>query len=185
MDWLATMALALGLSMDAFAASAAIGACNRVNAMRTALKAATLFAAFQMAMPLAGWLAGSAARDYAAGLDHWVAFALLAGVGGQMVMKSFKPTAKKQGAAVVETRQLLAVAVATSIDAFAAGVGFAFAGMPPLTTIIAIGTVTFALSLAGSGCGRKLAGWGARLEALGGVVLIALGTGILLSHLAA
>lgn len=194
--------VALGLSMDAFAVSVSSGICIPQMKARHAIRAAFAFGLFQFLMPVAGWLAGSAFRAYIQGLDHWIAFALLALVGGKMLVESFGmekeaacedagPGAAAPGGgarpkkrSVLDLGGLLVLAVATSIDALAVGLSYSMLGTPILGPAAIIGLVTFVLCLFGCEFGKRI---GARFErwaeTAGGVVLVGIGLKILVEHL--
>jgi manganese efflux pump family protein len=187
-----TILVALALSMDAFAVSIASGICVADLRFRHALRASLSFGAFQFAMPIAGWLLGTAFRAYIQGLDHWIAFGLLAFVGGKMIAESFgarDPEScsdeEKSKSDIRGLRTLLLLSVATSVDALAVGLSYSVLGSPILEPAAVIGATTFALCLAGTEFGRRI---GARFERwatlAGGVVLLGLGARILLEHAA-
>ncbi len=187
MDLASVPLIAVGLSMDAFAVAIGRGAMlPRAERARGALSMALAFGLFQALMPVAGWLLGSAFADLIGGIDHWIAFLLLAGIGGRMCYEA----ATGHGDDVRPTlsiRVLLLLAVATSIDALAVGIGLRLAD--PATPILAagllIGIVTFGFSLTGGLAGSRLGErFGRSMEALGGVVLIGIGLRILVTHLA-
>ena len=179
--------LAVGLAMDATAVAAARGLAVREVRFADALRLALFFGAFQAAMPFLGWVAGARFGRALAAWDHWIAFALLGGIGAKMLWEAAHPDADDapDDRAGFDTRTLLVLAVATSIDALAAGVTLPLLHAPMALTLSAIGLVTFALSLAGVYAGRRFgARLGPRLDALGGVVLIGIGARILALHLA-
>ena len=180
--------IAVGLSMDAFAVSVCKGlGMKRLN-MRQAFVIALFFGGFQALMPLAGWALGSGFQSYIEPVDHWIAFALLAFIGGKMLYDAFheedgdEPVAGE--AARLDLKEILMLAIATSIDALAVGVSFAFLQVDIVPAISLIGVITFALSLVGVAAGHQ---FGARFEkpatVVGGVVLILIGLKILLEHL--
>ena len=179
--------LAVGLSMDAFAVSVCKGLSVKKLKAKHMLTVGVYFGGFQALMPYAGWLLGAQFAGYIQHLDHWLAFFLLAFIGGKMVWESLKGEAEETACAVSVTldyKQLLLMAVATSIDALAVGVTFAFLNVDILPAVTVIGCTTFVISLAGVVIG---AFFGARLqcwaEIAGGVILILLGGKILLEHL--
>ena len=177
--------IALGLAMDAFAVSITIGAVYKKPAIGAAFRTALAFGGFQFAMPVIGWLAGMTVRKFIEGYDHWVAFCLLAAIGCKMIYESFKIKRVQQRSNSLRIPVLLALAVATSIDAFAVGMTLSFllTGSIAIAVII-IGAVTFALSYAGVYIGKSFGYFFAnRIEALGGLVLLGIGTKILLEHL--
>lgn len=180
--------IAVGLSMDAFAASVCKGLGMKRLDMGQALVIALFFGGFQALMPLAGWALGSGFQSYIEPVDHWIAFALLAFIGGKMLYDAFheedgdEPVAGE--AARLDLKEILMLAIATSIDALAVGVSFAFLQVDIVPAISLIGVITFALSLVGVAAGHQ---FGARFEkpatVVGGVVLILIGLKILLEHL--
>lgn len=175
--------IAVGLSMDAFAVSVCNGmAINRLR-FRDACKFGVFFGVFQALMPLIGWAAGKTFSQYVTAVDHWIAFVLLAFIGGKMIYEAVKGD---EGAAEdpLRFRVLFVLAVATSIDALAVGVTFAFMQMAILPSILTIGAITFVLSTFGAFIGKR-AGLllGNRAEIVGGVILILMGGKILIEHL--
>lgn len=183
MDAATVLAIAFSLAMDAFSVSIAYGICAKGDSKNNALKMASSFGAFQMLMPTIGWMAGEKLLDFIAGFDHWIAFGLLFLIGCKMIYEAFRKEALEK-AKPLTIHLLLALSIATSIDALAVGLGFAILKVQIATPIIAIGAVTFTLSLAGALLGDKLR----RLHInkvgfLGGLILIAIGTKILLEHL--
>lgn len=182
--------LAIGLAMDCFAVSIASGIILKRVRMRPMLIMALAFGFFQALMPLLGWIGASFFSHLIENIDHWIAFAILAFLGGRMVLESFKDEDCRHEFDPTSLKVLSALAVATSIDALAVGVSFAFLGVRSFSSILPsigiIGFVSFALSFVGLmfgirfGCGiaRKL-----RAELWGGVILIIIGTKILIEHL--
>jgi putative Mn2+ efflux pump MntP len=182
------VALAVGLAMDATAAAAARGlAARRVRVADVALVAA-LFGGFQALMPLAGWFLGSAFGPAVAAWDHWIAFALLGGIGGRTLWQAARDGDVEGGrdGDPFDPRVLLLLAVATSIDAFAVGVTLPLVHAPLGPSLATIGVTTAVLSALGVAAGRRFgAALGRGLEALGGGILVLLGAKILAEHLAA
>ncbi len=186
--------IGIGLSMDAFAAAICQGLCMPRLNWRHGGTIALFFGGFQALMPLLGWFLGSRFAGYIQSVDHWVAFLLLGVIGGNMIREGGNMIREALGPEETETacavregldhRQLLLMAVATSIDALAVGVTFAFLEVPILPAVSLIGVTTFCLSLAGVAVGHF---FGARCrrqaELAGGVILILLGGRILLEHL--
>jgi putative Mn2+ efflux pump MntP len=150
---------------------------------------AALFGAAQALMPLLGWLVGDRVGPLVAAWDHWIAFALLAGIGGKMVWEARgAPRAGEAspGRDAFDLRLLLALAVATSVDAFAVGITLPLLDAPLLISLCTIGVTTAVLSAAGVVLGRRFGHrLGRRLDAFGGIVLIGLGVKILVEHLQA
>lgn len=176
-----TLLIAVSLAMDAFAVSVSSGISTPGFGWKHAAKMGAYFGAFQFLMPVLGWLLGSSISAYIAAVDHWIAFGLLAVIGGRMVWESAtKPQDKAEPAALTAGRLAL-LAVATSIDALAVGVSMAFMNVDILQSAAVIGVVTFGLSVAGGLLGRRLGGlFQKRAEILGGLVLIGIGLKILL-----
>lgn len=175
--------LAVGLSMDAFAVSVCKGlAMDRVT-WRKALIPGLWFGGFQALMPLLGWLLGSRFTGYITAIDHWIAFGLLAALGVNMLGDAFKGEEEEEDGSL-GWRVMLAMAVATSIDALAVGITFAFLDVAILPAVSFIGWVTFLCSTAGVWLGCL---FGSRFQTkakiLGGCILLFLGVKILLEHM--
>lgn len=187
MGFLELFLIGVGLSMDAFAVSICRGLCMpRIN-WRHAGVIALFFGGFQALMPTLGWLLGSQFAGYIQSFDHWVAFVLLALIGFNMAREALSPEDEEEACAVetrLDLRQLFLLAVATSIDALAVGVTFAFLDVKVGPAAAIIGCTTFVLSLAGVAVGNFFgARYKKRAELTGGVILILLGLKILLEHL--
>lgn len=177
--------MAIGLAMDATAVSAARGlAVPRVEGRHVAL-VAVFFGGSQALLPLLGWLIGAQAGPAVQAWDHWIAFALLVGIGGKMLHEARGgPEGEVRGGDPFGLRVMAALALATSVDAFAVGVTLPMLGAPLLLSLATIGLVTAALSVLGLYAGRRFGALlGPRLEGVGGVVLILLGVRILVDHL--
>ena len=178
--------IAVGLSMDAFAVALCKGLCMKKLNLRQGGVIALFFGGFQLLMPLLGWVLGKQFERFITPVDHWIAFGLLLYIGGKMIWEAVR--VKEEEACPVDGkldyRELLMMAVATSIDALAVGITFAFLQTPILTAVVTIGAITFALSLLGVVLGHR---FGTRFksgaEIGGGAVLILIGLKILLSHL--
>lgn len=177
--------IALGLSMDAFAVALCKGLNMRAYNRKYTFLIAAFFGGFQALMPLLGWLLGTQFARYIRDFDHWVAFILLAFIGGKMVYESFKKDeccAKREEA--FDIKELLMLSIATSIDALAAGVTFAFLSVNIFGAVLLIGTVTFILSASGVAIGNRFGiRYKNKAEFIGGLALILMGTKILLEHL--
>ncbi|WP_156679806.1 manganese efflux pump MntP family protein [Sphingomonas profundi] len=176
--------LALALAMDAFAVSLAQGASVRPG-MRGAARLALAFGVAQAVMPLAGWALGIAFAGLIEAVDHWIAFVLLGAIGLKMVREGLAPEeADAPPAAPLGGGALLMAAIATSIDAAAAGVTLPTIGSPVALAVAVIGIVTAVLCFAGALLGARI---GARIgkpaEIAGGLVLIGLGCRILAQHM--
>ncbi len=184
-DFVSLILIAFGLSADCFAVALGGGISRQGLTWRAQLRVAALFGLFQAIMPALGWLAGKTIVDLIAAYDHWVAFALLAGVGGRMLWESFRPGAGR-GKEIDISRGLLLItlSVATSIDALAVGLSFALLDVNILAASLTIGVVAFLVTITGFVAGRKASRVvGKRAETLGGLVLLAIAVRILLSHL--
>lgn len=179
--------IGVGLSMDAFAVAICQGLCMPKINWRHAGIIALFFGGFQALMPFAGWLLGSQFAGYIQSFDHWVAFILLVIIGGNMVREALAPEEEALACAVttkLDYKQLLLMAVATSIDALAVGVTFAFFEVSIIPAISVIGCTTFCISLAGVAVGNFFGTrYKKRAEVTGGIILILLGVKILLEHL--
>lgn len=175
--------IAVGLSMDAFAVSVCKGL--SVSRVRPGHAAAVglYFGGFQALMPLVGYLLGIRFQSMIGAIDHWIAFVLLCFIGVNMIRESRQGEAEEMDAAF-GPRAMLPLAVATSIDALAIGVTFAFLGVPIVPAIVLIGCVTCLLSAGGIYIGRGVGEkFQSHAEFAGGAVLVLLGTKILLEHL--
>lgn len=184
MEWLTIVTIAIGLAMDAFAVSVVSGSVYKQLRVRHALRMAVFFGGFQAFMPLVGALAGLTVRAHIATYDHWVAFGLLSGIGGKMIYESFKISPAKKSLDPSSILVLLALSIATSIDALAVGITLSLLKVPLALTVIIIGLVTFVLSYVGVFIGNKFGHFfESKIEAAGGLILIALGVKILCEHL--
>lgn len=176
--------LAIGLAMDAFAVSICKGLAMKKAGLKEGLIVGLWFGGFQALMPLVGYLLGSAFKEYIVNVDHWIAFVLLALIGGLMIKESFsKEDEEADGSLCFKT--MLVMAIATSIDAMAIGVSF---GMLPnvniWVAITFIGVITMALCMVGVKIGNVFgAKYKSKAELAGGIILVLLGVKILLEHL--
>jgi putative Mn2+ efflux pump MntP len=176
--------IAVGLAMDAFVVSIVSGSAYKDLHVRHALRMALFFGAFQAIMPLIGSLAGLTLRDYILHWDHWIAFGLLAAVGAKMIYESFKIKSDGQSSDPSNITVLLALSVATSIDALAVGITLSLIAGSIILAVSIIGLVTFVMSYLGVQIGKRFGHFfESGIEALGGVILIAIGTKILFEHL--
>ncbi len=179
--------IALGLSMDAFAVSVGRGLAMRRTDLKQAAALAFTFGLFQGVMPVIGWAVGTQLAALIAAVDHWIAFVLLALIGGKMIQGAFTGGAGAAEPAAndrLQLRTLLVLGVATSIDALAAGIGFAFLGLDIWTAAGLIAGITCTLSFVGVLIGRRFGAWAERpAQIAGGLILIVIGLRILLSHL--
>jgi len=169
--------------MDAFAVSITNEITIKHQRINNALKIGIFFGSFQALMPLIGWLAGLRLRDFISGFDHWVAFGLLSLIGGKMIYESTKIGDDKEIRSL-NLFVLLLLSIATSIDALAVGLSFAFLKISIATPIIVIGIVTFILSFLGVLVGNRLGHFfEKKMEIVGGLILIGIGIKILIEHL--
>ena len=176
--------IAVGLAMDAFVVSIVSGGTYRQLHLKHALRMALFFGGFQAIMPLIGSLAGLTLRNYIAFCDHWIAFGLLAAVGGKMIYESFKIRPGGKSSDPSNLMVVLVLSVATSIDALAVGITLSLLAGSIFAAVGVIGLVTFVLSYLGVQIGKKFGHFfESKIEALGGIILIAIGTKILLEHL--
>jgi putative Mn2+ efflux pump MntP len=189
---LVVIGIALGLSMDAFAVAVACSLRLRHVTAGQVFRFGFHFGLFQALMPIAGWALGMGASRYIERWDHWIAFGLLALIGGKSIHEALKAPAEAPGAAAITmpdpTRgmSLIIFSVATSIDALAVGLSLAMLQVKILMPAAVIGVVTSAVTVAGMLLGSKLgARFGRKMEILGGLILIAIGLKILFSHLMA
>jgi putative Mn2+ efflux pump MntP len=184
--------IAVSLSLDAFTVSVGAGMCIPGLQKRYALRAAFFFGLFQFVMPIAGWFLGAVFVDHIKAFDHWIAFALLAFIGGKMIIEAL-PLGKPAGTGssvdckindIRNIKTLLLLALATSIDALAVGISFSMIGGNILGASAVIGAVTLAICFFGFEFGRRI---GVVLEKWaelgGGIILIGIGVKILVEHL--
>jgi len=181
--------VAIGLSMDAFAVSVCKGLTMRRIDLRYAVVLALFFGGFQALMPLIGWALGSQMMWLIAPIDHWVAFGLLAFIGGKMLAEALGESTEvaeeaKVDRVPIDLKEMLVLAIATSIDALAVGISLAALGATIATPATVIGIITFMFTLAGVAIGNA---FGSRYEKpasiAGGVILILIGLKVLLEHL--
>jgi putative Mn2+ efflux pump MntP len=184
MELLLTSALiGIGLSMDCFAVAIAAGAHLNVSRARTALTLAVFFGAFQAGMTLAGFFLGSGFAPLIAAYDHWVAALLLFAIGGKMIREGIQDTEEEEAPDVVSIIAVTYLAIATSIDALAVGISFAFLNETVLVPALIIGIVAALFSCAGVFLGGKIAHiLGRRADIAGGVILMLIGIRILMEH---
>lgn len=186
MGFLDVFLIGIGLSMDAFAVSICKGLGMKTLNMKQAVIIALFFGVFQAGMPVIGWALGTQFESYITPIDHWIAFILLAFIGGKMIWEAFHEDDEEIEAvdAKLDYKELTLMAIATSIDALAVGITFAFLDVNIWSAVAVIGITTFVLSIIGVAVGHA---FGAKYEKpasiAGGVILICLGLKILLEHL--
>lgn len=175
--------LAVGLSMDAFAVSICKGLSMAKMKWKNAFLAGLYFGGFQAGMPLLGYLLGSQFEEAISSIDHWIAFILLGFIGLNMIKESREEESESLDDSF-DMKTMLLLAVATSIDALAVGVTFAFLRVQIVPAVTFIGVTTFLLSALGIKIGNVFGSrYRARAELAGGIILVCLGTKILLEHL--
>lgn len=175
--------IAVGLSMDAFAVSICKGLSVRKATLKQSLTVGAYFGGFQALMPALGFLLGVQFESFIVSIDHWIAFVLLAFIGGNMIREAFQKEEEEMNAAF-DFKTMLPLAIATSIDALAMGVTFAFLQVDIVPAVLFIGVITFVLSAIGLTVGNVFgAKYKSRAELFGGVVLVLMGVKILLEHL--
>lgn len=183
MDWLTIFGIAVALAMDAFAVALAAGAVLDPLTRRHMFRLGFHFGLFQALMPIAGWLIGMTVQKWIAAYDHWIAFGLLAFVGGKMIWEAIH--GDDDSAVTDPTRgfTMIMLSVATSIDALAVGLSLAMLGVSIWLPAAVIGIVAGILTVTGMLLGRRLGDkWGKPVEICGGLVLCGIGLKILLEH---
>lgn len=187
MGFIELFLIAVGLSMDAFAVSVCKGLSVKKVGVKHAALAGLYFGGFQFLMPVIGYLLGFRFESVIETVDHWVAFVLLAFIGGKMIAEARKPEEEETPIEMdqpLDLKELLVMAVATSIDALAVGISFAFLNYPLVEAVTVIGVTTFFISVAGVYIGNYFGNkYQKKAEMAGGVILILIGTKILLEHL--
>ena len=184
MGLLEIIIIAVGLSMDAFAVSVTLGLTVKKPKISEVLIPGIYFGFFQALMPLIGYLAGINFAGRIQSSDHWVAFILLGVIGGKMIWESFSKEEKKINENPFHFTKMLLLATATSIDALAVGITFAFFKINIFPAILTTGTITFCISTAGVKIGNTFgAKFKSKAEFIGGAVLVTLGLKILIEHL--
>ncbi len=178
--------IALSLALDAFAISISTGLSVKDFRLPHALLMSAYFGVFQFIMPVIGWLLGHSVARFVANVGPWISFALLVAIGVKMIYDALRPSGSDEPPPLIALShgRLLVLAIATSIDAFAVGVSFAFMDVKLWLSCLIIGLVTFILSMIGGLLGKKL---GTRLQdhasLVGGIVLIAIGIKVLLENI--
>ena len=180
--------LGIGLAMDAFAVSVCKGlGMRRLNKKQT-LIIGLYFGGFQALMPLIGWLLGSQFQKYITSINHWIAFILLSFIGGKMMIEAIREWNEEETVDVMDApldhKNMLVLAVATSIDALAVGITFAFLDTPIIEAITIIGITTMVISIIAVVDGNIFGSrYKSKAEFIGGLILVLLGLKILLEHL--
>ena len=183
MDLIELFLIAVGLSMDAFAVSVCKGLAMPKCTFKNAAIVGLWFGGFQALMPAIGYILGAQFQETIASIDHWIAFVLLALIGGNMIREALSDD-EEEADASLDVKTMFLLAVATSIDALAIGITFAFLKVNIIPAVCFIGSVTFVISFAGVKIGNVFgARYKNKAEIVGGVILILLGLKILLEHL--
>uniref|UniRef100_UPI003FEDDE49 manganese efflux pump MntP n=1 Tax=Roseburia sp. TaxID=2049040 RepID=UPI003FEDDE49 len=179
--------IGIGLSMDAFAVSICKGLAMRKVNKKQALVIGLFFGGFQALMPFIGWALGIQFQSYITNIDHWIAFVLLVFIGGKMIVEAVKPEEEEAVEVMdppLDIKEMFLLAIATSIDALAVGVTFAFLDYPIVEAISIIGVTTFVISVGGVYVGNFFGSrYKNKAELAGGLILVLLGVKILLEHL--
>ena len=183
MDLIELFLIAVGLSMDAFAVSVCKGLAMPKCTFKKAAIVGLWFGGFQALMPAIGYILGAQFQEAIASIDHWIAFVLLALIGGNMIHEALDND-EEEADASLDVKTMFLLAVATSIDALAIGITFAFLKVNIIPAVCFIGIVTFIISFAGVKIGNVFGTrYKNKAEIVGGVILILLGLKILLEHL--
>lgn len=184
MSFLDIFLIGVALSMDAFAVSVCKGLSIKKAGVKHVLTVGVYFGGFQALMPMLGFLLGYKFESFITNIDHWIAFVLLAIIGGNMIREALGKDEDDKENDDFSFRAMLPLAVATSIDALAVGISFAFLGVDIVTAALLIGATTFVLSGAGIFVGNIFGSkYKSKAELAGGIVLILIGAKILLEHL--
>jgi putative Mn2+ efflux pump MntP len=175
--------IAIGLAMDTFGVSIALGSANN-NKFTKGIVSSAIFGVFQAVMPIIGWIIGETFKPYISDVDHWVAFFLLSAIGLKMIYGDVNNKQSFSKQKDIDFRLILSLAVAISIDALVVGMGIALFNVPILLAVGIIGLVTFLLSMGGIYLGVKYCKlFRYRTGIFGGLVLIIIGIKILIDHL--
>ncbi|MDT8440354.1 MAG: manganese efflux pump MntP family protein [Desulfuromonadales bacterium] len=184
MDGLTLLGLAVALGMDAFAVALGAGVVLQKLTGRHLFRLGFHFGLFQALMPVLGWLAGLSVTHWIAAWDHWIAFALLAVIGGRMIREARQEQPPAEAKDPTRGLTMVMLAIATSIDALAVGFSLSILGVSIWLPALVIGLVAGAMTVTGMLIGDRIGlRWGSRVEILGGLVLIGIGLKILVEHL--
>ena len=183
-DFPSLLIIAISLSADCFAVALSSSISRKNITFLRFLRLALLFGFFQAMMTLLGWLAGRTVVDLISAYDHWVAFGLLLIIGTRMIWQSFRGGEGAAGKNMSSWLVLIILSIATSIDALAVGLSFAFLEVNITVAVITIGITAFMITIIGSLVGKRVGALvGERAETIGGIILIIIGVRILLEHL--
>jgi putative Mn2+ efflux pump MntP len=183
--FLSILIIALGLSADCFAVALSASIAKKTLPLVQGFRIALSFGVFQAAMTIIGWLTGRTIIDFISSYDHWLVFGLLLFVGGRMILESFHEKEEREARTdITKWHFLLLLSIATSLDALAVGLSFAFLEVNLTMASITIGVVALIITFFGFFAGKKLGALvGKRAEIIGGIILIGIGLRILLEHL--
>lgn len=185
--WLDILLIGIGLSMDAFAVATCKGLGMRKIRWKQTMVIGVYFGGFQALMPVIGWLLGTRFRIYIESVDHWIAFGLLVFIGGKMILEAVRSKEEdtiEEYDQPINHKEMLLLAIATSIDALAVGISFAAIGTPIVPAAPVIGVITFGLSVAGVWIGNRFGSrFKKKAEIAGGVILILIGVKVLIEHI--
>jgi manganese efflux pump family protein len=177
------MIISVSLAMDAFSVSIAGGIKSQRAKILHAIKVAAFFGVFQASMPFLGWFLGELMKDFIAAFSHWIAFILLSIIGIKMIREALDQD-ENEKKNLLDTKTLIFLSIATSIDAFIVGISLNLLTLPFFVSVMTIGVVTFILSFVGFLFGKKIGTlFGKNVEIFGGVMLLLIGCNILLTHL--
>ena len=184
MDFATIIGIAVGLAMDAFAVSVTSGLVIKRLRLAHALRIGLAFGGFQAVMPVMGWGVGCRLKHLISAVDHWIAFGLLGLIGCRMIYEALRKGDDDRRIDPLNPSVLLMLSITTSIDALAVGMGFAFLEVAIVTPVLVIGIVTFVLSFVGVYVGDRFGHFfEKKVEIVGGMILIGIGTKILIEHL--
>jgi len=176
--------IGIGLSFDSFAVSVSCGLMKREILFKQAIVVAFSLAFFQAAFPVIGWLVGGVIKNLVSSVDHWIAFGLLALIGGKMIVEGIKEDGTLKNFNPFKFSVLIGLSIATSIDALVVGLSFGFLQIRILFPVLVIGSVTFIAAMLGMLFGKKISAKRSHHSIiLGGIILIAIGIKILIEHL--
>ncbi|KYC53149.1 MAG: hypothetical protein AMQ74_00481 [Candidatus Methanofastidiosum methylothiophilum] len=184
MELISVILIAIGLSMDALAVSVTSGIIIKNPKISDALKISASFGIFQAIMPLIGWISGIKISNFISSFDHWIAFLILVFLGFKIIYETLMSDSKKETFNPLDFQVLMLLSIATSIDALAVGLSFAFLEMDIMGPFLIIGFVTFMICFIGFFIGDKFGHFFEnKIKMVGGVILIIIGFRILIEHI--
>ena len=184
MSFFSILVIAIGLGMDAFAVAIGSGIALKSRSQAPVFRLSSSFGFFQFIMPVIGWSAGLTISTFIQDYDHWLAFILLAGIGGKMIYDALRDGKEISHSDPTRGLSLLMLSIATSIDALAVGLSLAFLKVAIFYPSVVIGTVAFAMTWIGMAFGERFGRvFGKKVEIAGGLILLGIGVKILLEHL--